>query len=355
MCIKLPGAVYGKNLTSPGKIARNFHWMKRHHEFPDAIFSLSDQWCQRFQWMSVDEGRHKPVALWIPVSGAPGGALLLHFADAGLDDKGRPGTLSLEAGWASEDAIQQHPKLREYFLVQAVRAESFMSDAEEPMICIQLDSNIAELSRALSGKASNTSIMASSSAHGFSMRGKEDLLFLDANTWQENKESADSNKSLKGPSSTILTEQKQSLQNFIPIWTPQKKHPWGWLSVVVLLGMLLTFSGYILWDQHRGIDELIREKNALTGKYSDRIKENNNLINTLNEEKVLRNEVEAKYNELQAEVEVLREKLARKEKEIDMMRQNLTHATKQQIQDLNDRNEECFGMINKIKEILSVK
>ena len=183
MYVKLPGAVYGKNLTSPGKVARHFHWMKRHHEFPDAIFSLADQWCQRFQWMSVGKGRHKPIALWMPVLDAPGGALLLHFADAGTDDRGRLGTLSLEAAWASEEVIQQYPNLREYFLVQAVRAESSMPDTEEPTVHIQLDSNIVDLSRTLAGKASTTAIMASVAPYGFSLQGLEKILFLDANTW----------------------------------------------------------------------------------------------------------------------------------------------------------------------------
>jgi biopolymer transport protein ExbB/TolQ len=352
MSIQLPGAVYGKNTTSPGKVARNFHWMKRHHEFPDAIFSLADQWCQRFQWMSVGESRHKPVALWIPVIDAPGGALLLHFADAGLDDRGRPGTLSLEAAWASEEAIRQHPKLREFFLVEAVQTESFMTDAEESMICIQLDSDIAELSRTLSGKASTTAIMASVAPYGFSLQGLEKVLFLDANTWQEKKESGDVHESIKPSSSRKRTEQKQPPQNLIPTWTPKNNRPWGWLSLVVLLLALLTFSGYILWMQHLEIDQLIREKNVLAGQYSDSEHEAKQLLEALNQERAIRTEIEAENSELQTEAIKLEKDLAEKNEEIETLYESVEEASKERIQNLEKECENYSSLLDRIKKIL---
>lgn len=352
MYVKLPGAVYGKNLTSPGKVARHFHWMKRHHEFPEAIFSLADKWCQRFQWMSVGAGRHKPIALWIPVIDAPGGALLLHFADAGLDDKGRPGTLSLEAAWASEDVIRQHPKLREYFLVQSVRAESLITDAEEPMLFVQLDSDTTELSRALAEKPSKTAIVASTTPHGFSLQGMEQLLCLDANTWQEKKESGDVHESIKPSSPRKQTEQKQPPQKSIPTWTPKKKRPWGWLSLVVLILALLIFSGYILWVQHREIDQLIKDKNALAGQYSDSEHEAKQLREALNQERVIRTEIEAKNNELQTEAIKLEKDLAEKKEEIETLYEDVEAASKERIQNLEKECENYSSLLDRIKEIL---
>ncbi len=350
MCINLPGAVYGKNLMSPGKVARHFHWMKRHHEFPEAIFSLADKWCQRFQWMSVGAGRHKPIALWIPVIDAPGGALLLHFADAGLDDKGRSGTLSLEAAWASEDVIRQHPKLREYFLVQSVRAESLITDAEEPMVFVQLDSDTTELSGALAEKPSKTAIMASTTPHGFSLQGMEQLLCLDANTWKEMKESVSTYETMERPSSTKITEQKQPLHESIPPWTPQRKRPWAWLSLVVFLLVLLAYLGYTLWTQHLHINKLIREKNALAGQYLDSEHENQNLLEKLNQERALRAEIETNFGELQTEAIQLRKDLEEKKEEIERLSKDVPAAAKKRIQDLENEREDYSSLLDRIKE-----
>lgn len=339
MSIKLPGAVYGKNLISPGKVARHFHWIKRHHEFPEAIFSLADKWCQRFQWINIGEGRHKPIALWIPVLEAPGGALLLHFADVGLDDRGRPGTLSLAIAWASEDVIRQNPKLREYFLVQAVRAESFLEAKDEPTIRIQLDSDIVELNKTLSGRPNNIPIIASAASCGFLLQGLEKLLFLDANTWREQKESADLQKTFKRPSPSRLTEQKTPIKNATSVEMVKRKRLWGWLGIVISLLVLLVLAEYKLWEQQRSCDQLIRENNVLNGRCSDIEKEKQNLSQTL--------------NDLQTEVAELKATLVKKDSEIESMQQNLPNATQKQIQELKKKCEEYLSVINNIKEIVS--
>lgn len=185
-----------------------------------------------------------PVVLWMPLYDAPGGALMLRFTDVGLDDRGRRGTLLLEAAWASRDVLRQSANLREHFLVQAVRTDSLITVTDCPTLCIQSESDIMELGRMLANKLSNTAILASAVTHGFSLQGVETLLFLDANTWRERTAPVSAHDASVSPPSHKSVGWKSLSQSFISALKIQRKSPWLWLIIVALLLMLLTLAGY---------------------------------------------------------------------------------------------------------------
>jgi hypothetical protein len=244
MTLSLPAARYGKDATLRGKVPQEYVWLQASAGLPEAVKAAADRWAQRFQWSGGLSDRHNPVALWLPLTEDPGGALLLRFSDAGPDDRGRPNTQLLEAAWASPQSMQDTRDLRARLLAKAM--------TDDPLVPMPGDVAVLDavtlplgLVATLSTVSVDAGIIVATSTKSFSLKGAEALVSVDAGNWLS-----------QGPEQ-LPRSTPPRLQAQIP--TPPNSYltrpvaggfAWGWLGVVLVQLVAIVWLG-LLYTQER--------------------------------------------------------------------------------------------------------
>jgi hypothetical protein len=340
MIVTLPAAVYEKKVDQSDKTPGQYRWQRRDAAFPDVALKIADDWCQRFQWNVAQEQAHEPVAMWL-ILGPQGrdGVLMLRFLDIGQDDRGRWGTLRLEAAYSTSDWQECSPNLPAIFLAQAVKHESLLCEITGTKMTLDDNALDSEEIKRIVGATANTVktvILASHDFGGFSLSGSQGLLLMDAGTWAPTQiqplvsvasSKSEKPQSVKSPTTLVSWSRKK-----------KKRIPWGTLATVMLTALVVGWLAYFAWEMKGEVEnkdaELVQKSNDINSlkKTKASLEETNaDLAEQLLSEKERAEKVES---ELLRVTTTLNEK----NEKISIMREGLESDVQSDLQRLQELN-----------------
>ena len=361
--ISFPAAVYSKSMPSSKGGARGYEWLHRNPAFSEAAWNAADAWSRCFQWRYGGGKTHAPVAMWAPLEK---GALMLHFTDAGPDDQDRPHMLRLEAAWAKPESA--NAAIRQGFLLQAMRDEAWLNESSSRATVNTALTAPGTLETALAAMPQDTIIGASRNMDGFSLGGRTDMVWLDANTWTRSTHTSSktcgpdvntNNADIVAHSADPKPARPATRRDLGWQRPSRLRRPWFWIVTTCVLIIAVIGSGaYIVHDRQR-LKALHKENDGLHQQVRQlevNLRELERTAASLRENLAAVEEALAvAQNDFARERTRFESQAEAKERQIEQLRENAEQATRAQVQRLESMVDkltiERDELIEKLRQI----